>query len=104
MIRPAFLALTLAFVLTALGPMARAEVPVVVTDIPVLQSLVAGVMGDLGTPDLLVPAGAEPHSYQMRPSQGRVLRSADLVFWIGPEMTPWLGRALDSAPEGTAQP
>lgn len=84
------------------GSMAHAEVPVVVTDIPVVQSLVAQVMGDLGTPELLVNAGAEPHSYQMRPSQVRALRSADLIFWVGPEMTPWLDRALQTAPEGSS--
>lgn len=84
------------------GSIAHAEVPLVVTDIPVVQSLVAQVMGDLGTPDLLVNAGAEPHSYQLRPSQARSLRAADLIFWVGPEMTPWLDRALQSAPEGSA--
>ncbi len=88
--------------LTTIGTIARAEVPVVVTDIPVVQSLVAQVMGDLGTADLLVNAGAEPHSYQLRPSQARALRTADLIFWVGPEMTPWLDRALQSAPEGSA--
>lgn len=97
MIRPFLFALALAG-----GGIARAEVPVVVTDIPVVQSLVAQVMGDLGTPELLVSAGAEPHSYQLRPSQARALRAADLIFWVGPEMTPWLERALQSAPAGSA--
>lgn len=97
MIRP------ILFTLAVTGAsIARAEVPVVVTDIPVVQSLVAQVMGDLGTPELLVNAGAEPHSYQLRPSQARALRSADLIFWVGPEMTPWLERALQTAPEGSS--
>ena len=73
---------------------ALAEVPQVVTDIPAVHSLVAQVMGDLGMPDLLVSGSADAHSYQLRPSQARALASADLVFWIGPEMTPWLERAL----------
>lgn len=95
MIRPALLSVAL----TA-GSIAQAEVPMVVTDIPVVHSLVAQVMGDLGQPELLIAAGAEPHSYQLRPSQARALRSADITFWVGPEMTPWLERALQSAPEG----
>ncbi len=73
---------------------AWAEVPQVVTDIPAVHSLVAQVLGDLGEAELLVSGSADAHSYQLRPSQARALANADLVFWIGPEMTPWLERAL----------
>jgi zinc transport system substrate-binding protein len=45
----------------ALAGTAKAEVPAVVADIPPVHSLVAMVMGDLGTPDLLVQPGASPH-------------------------------------------
>jgi len=84
--------------LTALaGSMAQAEVPRVIADIPPVQSLVAMVMGDLGTPALLLQAGADPHSHQLRPSQAGALAEAGLVVWIGPEMTPWLDRALGLA-------
>ncbi len=76
------------------GAVASAEPPQVVTDIPVVHSLVAQVMGELGTPELLVSGSADAHSYQLRPSQARALARADLVFWIGPEMTPWLERAV----------
>lgn len=76
---------------------AAAEVPAVITDIAPVQSLVAQVMGDLGTPELLVAPGAEPHSYQLRPSQMTALGSADLVIWIGPEMSPWLVRAMENS-------
>ncbi len=76
------------------GP-ALAEVPRVVTDLPPVHSLVAQVMGDLGEPDLLLGQGADPHSFQLRPSQARALANADLVVWIGPEMTRWLERALE---------
>ena len=72
-----------------------AETPRVVTDIPPVHALVAMVMGDLGQPELLLDRGANAHSFQMRPSQAAGLQDADLVVWIGPEMTPWLDRALD---------
>jgi zinc transport system substrate-binding protein len=74
---------------------ALAEVPGVVTDIPPVHALVAQVMGDLGTPELLLDRGANAHSFQLRPSQAAALAEAGLVVWIGPEMTPWLERALD---------
>lgn len=73
---------------------ALAEVPKVVTDLPPVQSLVAQVMGDLGSPEILLEQGGNAHSYQLKPSQARALQQADLVVWIGPQMTPWLDRAI----------
>lgn len=74
---------------------AMAEVPRVVTDIHPVHSLVAQVMGDLGSPELLLERGASEHDFQLRPSQAAGLAEADLVVWIGPELTPWLDRALE---------
>ncbi len=88
--------------LAALPALAQAEVPSVVTDIPPVQSLVAQVMGDLGKPEVLLGQNSDPHHYQLRPSQARDLQDADLVFWIGPRLTPWLERALDGV-EGKGQ-
>jgi zinc transport system substrate-binding protein len=89
---------TLAFALPAL-----AEVPKVVTDIHPVHALVAQVMGDLGTPELLLERGASEHDFQLRPSQAASLADADLVVWIGPELTPWLDRALDGIGENGAR-
>ena len=83
---------------------ASAEVPRVVTDFAPVQSLVAGVMGDLGTPDVLVGTGSDPHDYQLRPSQMAALSSADLVIWVGPELTPWLSDVLANAGSGASLP
>ena len=82
---------------------ALAEVPRVVTDIHPVHSLVAQVMGDLGTPELLLEKGASEHDFQLRPSQAAGLAEADLVVWIGPELTPWLERALEGLGEGSAR-
>ena len=75
---------------------ASADVPQVATDIPPVHSLVSQVMGDLGTPKLILPPGASPHGYAMRPSEARALQDADVTFWMGPDLTPWLGRAIKS--------
>jgi zinc transport system substrate-binding protein len=77
---------------------AGADVPVVVTDIPAVHALTANVMGELGSPVLLLEPGADAHDYQLRPSQAAALAEAGLVVWVGPAMTPWLDRALDSSP------
>lgn len=81
-----------------LATAALADVPRVVTDIPPVHALVAQVMGDLGTPDLLLEKGASEHSFQLKPSQAAGLADAGLVVWIGPELTPWLERALEAVP------
>ena len=80
--------------LATLPTAALAEVPNVVTDIPPVHALVAQVMGDLGTPTLLLEKGADEHDFQLRPSQMQSIADADTVIWIGPELTPWLDRAM----------
>lgn len=78
---------------------ASAEVPRVVTDFSVTASLVGLVMGEVGAPIVLLDPGADPHDYQLRPSQASAIAAADLVVWMGPELTPWLPGALDSTGE-----
>ena len=80
----------LPFCLIWLALPAGAQVPNVVTDVLPVHSLTASVMGDLGTPELLLGATADPHDFQMRPSQARAIADADLVIWVGPALTPWL--------------
>ncbi len=81
----------------ALAGAAGAEVPQVVADIPPVHALVARVMDGVGDPVLLVAQGMDAHDLQLRPSQAAALSEADLVVWIGPEMTPWLDHALQGS-------
>jgi zinc transport system substrate-binding protein len=74
---------------------AYAEVPNVVTDMAPIDSLVAQVMGDLGTSTQLMPQGASPHGYSLRPSEAKALQAADIVFWTGPVIEPWLDEMID---------
>lgn len=87
----------LALSLTALlGQTARAEVPRVAVDIAPVHSLVARVMQGVGSPDLIVQPGASPHEYALRPSEAAALQKADVVVWVGPDLTPWLADAIDT--------
>ena len=79
---------------------AAAEPPQVVADIPAVGALVQMVMGDLGQVHVLLPAGADAHHYQMRTSDARHLQAADLLVWIGPELTPWLERTSQTLSSG----
>ena len=53
--------------LLALSSPALADVPQVQTDIPPVAALVAQVMGDLGTPGVLLDKGGDEHDMQLRP-------------------------------------
>jgi len=92
------IALSLASLLTSTA--AIAEVPRVVTDIPPVHSLVAMVMGDLGTPALIMDRGGNAHDLQLRPSQAASIAEAQLAVWTGAAMAPWMERALSGLGEG----
>ncbi|WP_183386365.1 metal ABC transporter solute-binding protein, Zn/Mn family, partial [Halomonas organivorans] len=82
--------------LLAAPTLAVADVPRVAVDIPPVQALAAQVMGDLGTPEMVIRPGASPHGYSMRPSEAESLDRAEVVFWVGPALTPWLERSIDT--------
>jgi len=77
-------------------PAAADAAPRVVTSFAPLHSILAGVMDGIGAPEMLVKAGASPHTYAMRPSEARLLEEAQLVFWIGPDYETFLRRPLAS--------
>lgn len=66
----------------------------IVASIKPVHALVSGVMGDLGTPHLLLAAPTSAHHFTLKPSQARALQNADIVFWIGPGMEQPLTKAL----------
>ena len=74
----------------ALAAAPASAAPIVATDIPPVQSIVARVMQGVGTPQAIVPLGASLHDYALRPSSAGLLAEADAVIWIGPDLTPWL--------------
>jgi zinc transport system substrate-binding protein len=92
----------LSFAAALLSGPTLADVPRVAVDIAPVQSLVARVMAGVGTPDLIVSPGASPHEYALRPSEAAAVQDAEVIFWIGPDLTPWLEDALGTlAPSAT---
>ena len=84
----------------ASAPAAFAEPPRVAADIAPVHSLAAQVMRGVDAPALLMPAGASPHGYALRPSEARALSEADLVIWVGEALSPQLERSVASLAEG----
>lgn len=83
-----------------MGGTAMADVPNVAVDIAPVHSLVARVMEGVGTPNLIVQTGASPHEYNLRPSEAAALQNADLVFWMGKDLTPWMEGAVETLANG----
>ncbi|AOX06943.1 zinc ABC transporter substrate-binding protein [Pseudomonas putida JB] len=91
-----FLALFVAFIALS----AQADVRVLTTIKP-LQQIAAAVQEGVGSPDVLLPPGASPHHYALRPSDVRRVGDADLLYWIGPDMENFLARVLGSRSKAT---
>jgi zinc transport system substrate-binding protein len=72
---------------------AQAEVRVL-TSIKPLQLIAAAVQDGVAVPEVLLPPGASPHNYALRPSDVRRVQDVDLLYWIGPDMETFLPRVL----------
>lgn len=76
------------------GTASTGEVPSVVVDIAPVHALVAQVMAGVGDPRLIVPPAASPHDYALRPSDAQALQTADVVFWMGKDLSPRLQSSI----------
>ncbi len=62
----------------------------VAVSIPPLADFVREVGGERVEVELLVPPGADPHTYEIRPAQMRFLAEARLLFVVGLGLEWWL--------------
>lgn len=85
-----------AFAVILAATPALADAPRVLADTPPVHSIVARVMAGVGEPDLLLPPGATPHSFSLRPSDAARLSDADIVIWAGEALTTWLEAPLEA--------
>ncbi|WP_456292204.1 zinc ABC transporter substrate-binding protein ZnuA [Pseudomonas sp. AK106] len=81
--------------ITGFSTVTAAEASVrVLTSIKPLQLIAAAVQDGIAVPEVLLPPGASPHNYALRPSDVRRVQEADLLYWIGPDMETFLPRVL----------
>lgn len=66
----------------------------VVTSIPPLAMLASQVGGDRVEVRSLLAAGADPHTWEPRPSDAAALQDADVVISLGSPMDDWLGDTI----------
>ncbi|KGA42006.1 zinc ABC transporter substrate-binding protein ZnuA [Pectobacterium odoriferum] len=80
--------------LLANGMSISAASAAVITSIRPLGFIASAIADGVTPTEVLLPDGASPHDYALRPSDVQRLQSADLVIWIGPEMESFLGKSL----------
>lgn len=90
------LLLTAAVFAPALTLPAAAEAPRVLASIKPIHSLVAQVMKGVGEPGLIVDGTASPHTYSLRPSDAAELEQADVIFWVGESLEPFLEKPVET--------
>jgi len=92
--------MTLRFLILLLGltwgTATQAETLQVVTSIKPVHSLTSAIVGEVGSPTLLITGGASPHTFSLKPSHASALSRADLVIWIGPELERFLEAPLQN--------
>ncbi|GBD20974.1 Manganese-binding lipoprotein MntA [bacterium HR28] len=69
---------------------------VVVASLPIFASMVKAVGGELVEVSAVMPAGADPHTYQPTPRDVATLAEAQVVVYNGGELDPWMERQLEA--------
>ncbi|MCF6321380.1 MAG: metal ABC transporter substrate-binding protein [Rhizobiaceae bacterium] len=88
-----FLQLAFSFVLLTLPMQVFAQTSSnlkVVTTIRPLHSITARIMKGVAVPYLLLGDNQPAHDAVLKPSQAKLLATADILFWIGPELETFL--------------
>lgn len=92
---PRFIPLLSAALLSALFATSAHAGVQVLTSIKPLQLIAAAVQDGTGsTPDVLLPPGASPHSYALRPSDLARVQNSTLFYWVGPGLETFLPPVL----------
>lgn len=92
----------IAALLSIMAAPVAAKSPNVVVTVKPIHAIVAGVMQGVGHPALLLPDGASPHAYVMRPSDALLLKNAHLILWVGDELESFLDKPLMTLPKKAA--
>ncbi len=74
----------------------------VLTTIKPLGFIAAAITDGVSEPKVLLPTGASPHDFSLRPSDIRSINSADLVLWVGPELEGFMAKPLANHPHALA--
>nr|WP_037377521.1 zinc ABC transporter substrate-binding protein ZnuA [Serratia sp. M24T3] len=79
------------------GTLAQVQAAVLASVRPL--GFIAAAIADGVTPtEVLLPAGASPGNYSLRPADLQHMRSADLLVWVGPGMERFMSKSVAQLP------
>ena len=84
-----------ALILTLTSSISHGQPIKLIASVQPVQMIVSAISNGIAEPSVLVPAGATPHEYSLKPSNVRDISNADLLFWIGPSLETFLGKTLN---------
>ncbi len=86
---PLFLSFFIVILIFFWTGISRATGPKVIATIFPLYDMAKGVAGNQADITLLIPPGANPHSWEPRPSDMVKIQKADLILMVGAGLEPW---------------
>lgn len=75
---------------------AQNSTPKIVADIGPVHALVQQVLGDIAQAELLLEGQFDIHDFAFKPSQAARLQDADVFFWVGADLSPWMAGPLNA--------
>lgn len=88
-----------AFIATFLSLAAQTASADVLTSVRPVGLITAAIADGVTDTQILLPDGASPHDYALKPSDLKKIRSADLIVWVGSELETFLQKPLSAVPE-----
>lgn len=62
---------------------ATAKTPTIIVSIKPIHSITTHITQGITEPTLLLPDGASPHTFLLKPSHRKLIQEADLLIWVG---------------------
>ncbi|WP_439287212.1 zinc ABC transporter substrate-binding protein ZnuA [Lonepinella sp. BR2357] len=69
----------------------------IVTSVKPLGFIASSIADGVLDTQIIVPAGASPHDYNLKPTDIQKIKSADLVLWIGKDVDSFLTKPIAQA-------
>lgn len=80
----------------AMGAVTCAAQANLVTSIKPLGFIASAIAEGVTDVEVIVPPGASPHDYHLKPSDVQKVKSADLMLWIGEDVDSFLEKSVES--------
>lgn len=75
--------------------------PQIVVSIKPIHSIASHVTEGVSEPTLLLPDGASPHTFLLKPSHRQAIQQADFIIWVGENCETHLHKIMQQYPQKT---